>query len=114
MGPGFMPVAYGAPIALVGAMIGMGGERRQEGEEQPHKIDPRAWGCVLGSVLAFALVGARAGLAPATFVAMLFATLADRENSVRDAALLAAAMVVVATLVFSYDLGLQLPLFRWP
>lgn len=113
MGPGFMPFVYGALIVLVGATIGIAGERPQEGEGRSHRIDPRAWACILGSALAFAIVGAYGGLAPATFVTVFVATLADRENSVRDAALLAAAMVVVATLVFSYGLGLQLPLFRW-
>jgi len=124
MGAGFMPVVYGILIALVGLALVATSLRRkpaalvasptpERGSEIP-PIDWRAPACILGGVAAFVLVGGACGLAPATFVAVFIAALGDRDNSPRAAALLALALVAVATLVFSYGLGLEMPLVKWP
>ena len=113
MGPGYMPVVYGTLIALVGAAIVLTADRGAHREERITSIDVRAWLCILGGLVAFVVLGVYGGLVPATFVAVFIAAMGDQDNSIRDAAVLAAVMVVIATLVFSYGLGLQLPLFRW-
>jgi hypothetical protein len=122
MGAGFMPVVYGSLIALVGLALVAASFKRKLGAEvatagaagEIPPIDWRAPACILGGVAAFVLVGGACGLAPATFAAVFIAALGDRENSPRAAALLALALVAVATLVFSYGLGLEMPLVKWP
>jgi hypothetical protein len=112
MGPGFMPVVYGTLIGLVGlVLIATASRRTAEANTLPP--DARAAACILGGLIAFIVVGGSIGFAPATFVSVFIAALGDRSNSPRDAALVAGALVVVAAVVFSYGLGLQLPLFRW-
>ena len=49
----------------------------------------------------------------ATFAIVFISALGDRRNTVKSAFLLAAAMVVVCLIVFSWGLQLQFPLFRW-
>jgi hypothetical protein len=114
MGPGFFPVAVGAIIALMGALIATGarGEVREEGDEyQPPQW--RGWLCIVASVVAFVVLGKYGGLLPATFAVVFIAALGDRQNTLRHAALLAAAMSVVCVVVFWWALQLQLPLFHW-
>ncbi len=113
MGPGFMPVVYGLLIALIGVAIGLAAGPKDFGDETTNPVAWRGWLCILGGVVAFVVVGVYGGLAPATFAAVFLSALGDRSNSVRDAAMLAAAMVVLAVLLFSYGLKLQLPLFAW-
>ena len=71
----------------------------------------RGWLCILGGALAFVVLGQHGGLVPASFVSVFVAALGDRNNSVRDAALLAALMTLLGVVVFHYGLHLLLPLF---
>lgn len=112
MGPGFFPVAVGAIMALSGVGIALtsvavdaAGERR--------KSEWRGWACILLGIVAFILLGSHGGLVPATFATVFIAALGDRKNRLRDAFLLAVAMCVVAVVVFSWLLQVQLPLFQW-
>jgi hypothetical protein len=113
MGAGFMPVVYGALLALVGVAIGVTAEKGDFGDDKTHPTEWRGWLCILGGVLAFVLIGVYGGLAPATFAAVFISAMGDRGNTVRDAALLALGLVIAGTLIFSYGLNLQLPLFAW-
>lgn len=118
MGAGFMPVVYGALLALIGIALGIGArtgadaEEAQAGPATP-KMQWRAWLCILGGVTAFAVFGYYGGLVPATFAAVAISALGDKDNSLRDAVLLAGCLVLVAVVVFNYALRLQLPLFSW-
>ena len=58
-------------------------------------------------VLSFVLFGHYGGLAPATFASVFISAFGDRQNSVRDAALLSLLMVVAGYLIFSLGLHLQ-------
>lgn len=135
MGPGFFPFWLGLVLMVVGAILllqavltsritvarvatGRGPSVVPVGgattpTEPPLKAEWRGWLCILGGVAAFAGLGHYGGLVPATFAAVFISALGDRKNSIKDAFLLSLAMVVVAVLVFSWGLRLQLPLFTW-
>ena len=112
MGPGFFPTAIGAVMLLTGVSIFLAGLRRTGLETDRVKApDPRAWTLIPLSLLAFIVVGEQAGLLPATFSLVLVAAAADRRNGWRGALLLAAAMALVALVVFWWGLQVQFPLF---
>jgi hypothetical protein len=120
MGAGYFPVVLGVLLAAVGALLVLGGRAATPaGPPMPgavrhvEGVDWRAWLCILGGVAAFVGLGSHLGLIPATFAAVFVAALGDRGNSVRDAALLAALMVVAAAVIFGWALRLQLPLIGW-
>lgn len=113
MGPGFMPAVYGTLMAVAGIAIILAASVQPREVPDAAAPDVRAALCILGGLFAFVAAGASLGLAPATFLAVFIAALGDRGNSLRDAGLLAGALAIIATAVFSYGLGLQLPLFRW-
>ena len=125
MGSGFFPVVLGVLMLLVGVAL-LATARRASGgvadavpvaAEMAHLTGPvvqwRGWLCILGGVLSFAVLGAHGGLVPASFVSVFVAALGDRNNSVRDAALLATLMTILGVVVFHDGLHLLLPLFQW-
>ena len=112
MGPGFFPTLIGAVMLLTGVSIFLGGLRRTPlDEDRVQSPDLRAWTLIPLSLLAFIVVGGQAGLLPATFSLVLVAAAADRRNGWRGALLLAAAMALVALVVFWWGLQVQFPLF---
>jgi len=112
IGPGMFPAGIGVLLALVGAAITVSGFRiRNEHDEAA--IDWRGWGCIVAGMLAFAILGIFGGLVVAIFALVFISALGDRNNSVLQAATLAAAMVVVGIVVFWWALQLQMPLFTW-
>lgn len=123
MGSGFFPVVLGVLMALVGVALLATAPRAADAAtaepppETAHLAGPvvqwRGWGCILGGVLAFVVLGEHGGLVPASFAAVFIAALGDRGNSVRAAAALAALMTALGVLVFHYGLHLLLPLFAW-
>lgn len=114
MGPGYFPTALGIILALVGAaifaMAGVGAPPPQKKRLPP---EWKAWFCICASVVAFVVIGIYGGLVPATFAVVFISALADRQNTVKNAALLSAAMVVISVIVFWWALQLAFPLFRW-
>ena len=123
MGSGFYPVALGVLLTLIGVVLFATASRDPDAHlaaapaETAHLAGPvvqwRGWLCILGGVLSFVVLGQHGGLVPASFVSVFVAALGDRDNSVRDAALLAALMTLLGVIVFHYGLHLLLPLFQW-
>ena len=52
-------------------------------------------------------------LAPASFSVVLISALGDRQNTFKDAVILALAIVVVCILLFSLALKVEFPIFSW-
>jgi Tripartite tricarboxylate transporter TctB family len=75
--------------------------------------DLRGCVCIVLGILAFLLLGEYGGLLPATFAIVFISALGDRDNTLREALLLALAMMAIAVVVFWWALSLQLPLFQW-
>ncbi len=116
MGPGFYPTALGLILAGLGFLLllvpALGSAEERE-EETRAAVDPRGWGCIIGGIVAFLVLGNYGGMIPATFALVFIAALGDRGNSVLGAALLAAVMTIVAVVIFWYFLGVRFPLFTW-
>jgi hypothetical protein len=114
MGPGFFPVALGAILALIGLAILISARlSKPPADVKPLPPEWRGWGCIIFSIVAFAVLGKYGGLVPATFAIVFISALGERKNSVRSALILALAMVVVCVVVFWWGLQLQFPLFAW-
>jgi hypothetical protein len=115
MGPGFFPVALGVILTLVGAGIALtpGNRIATPGGIWGRLPEPRAWILILGSIAAFVVVGRYGGLLPATAAVVFISAFADRKNSLLNAVLLTAAMILICVVVFWWALKLQFPLFQW-
>jgi hypothetical protein len=124
MGAGFIPVVLGVLMVFIGLAIGITSTPASraaaatDGAASALAIkhaapEWRGWICILGGVVAFVIFGVYGGLVPATFASVFVAALGDRQNNVKQSALLAAALTVFCVIVFHYGLKLQLPLFQW-
>jgi hypothetical protein len=114
MGPGFFPVALGVILALVGLAIAISArfaEREEEGKVLPPEW--RGWICISLSIVAFVVLGKYGGLLPATFAIVFISALADRQNTLFSATILALAICVISIVVFWWALQMQFPLFGW-
>lgn len=116
MGPGMFPAILGALLVMLGLIIAKMAASPATAEEDAEEIPPpewRGWGCIMGGLLAFILVGKFGGLVPATFVLVFISAMGDRQHTWRTAALLAVGVTILGVAVFSWALQLQFPLFRW-
>lgn len=120
MGPGFFPTALGVLLALIGLMIAASA-RTDAGKPAGPVIPGHAAGipdmrggiCIVVAILAFLFLGHYCGLVPAAFAITFISALGDRNNTLKQSALISLAMVVVAAVVFSWALHMQMPLFSW-
>ena len=125
MGAGFIPVVLGTLMVLVAIAIAVtaapagqapaAGAHGGHGGPEGAATGPewRGWGCILAGVVAFVVFGQYGGLVPASFASVFIAALGDRNNTWKNAAMVATVMVAFGVLVFHFGLSLQLPLFRW-
>jgi hypothetical protein len=114
MGPGFFPVALGVILALAGLAIATSA-RFAEREVTKKALPPewRGWICICLSIVAFVVLGKYGGLVPATFAIVFISALADRQNTIKSAIVLALAIVATCIVVFWWALQMQFPLFGW-
>lgn len=114
MGPGYFPLALGVILTIAGAAIAAGGYRAQVEDAGAPTLRPqwKAWALICASIVAFVVFAEYAGLVPATFGIVFISALADRENTWKEATVLALALVIVCVVVFWWGLQVQLPLFR--
>lgn len=111
MGAGFMPVVYGTLMVVVGLLVAVTAKHGPDPKGKP--AEWRGWACILGGVFAFVLFGKYGGLVPAEFASVFISALGDRNNRVRDAAMIATAITVLGYLIFSLGLSLPLRPFAW-
>ena len=120
MGPGYVPLVLGGSLALLGmAVIGIGVLRwRASGEpltgEAHHGTVPwRAIALLTAAVFVFGAGVDPLGLVPALLVTTFLAGLADRDNSILAAAVIAVGLTAACVLIFVVLLQLRLPLIGW-
>jgi len=117
MGPGFFPVAVGALLALVGlAIVGAAWLERAPPVAEIwslRRAEWRGWFCIVGSMVAFIVLGRHAGFVPAASAAVFISALGDRDNTVKSAVLLTILMLAICVVVFWWALQMPIPLFRW-
>jgi hypothetical protein len=114
MGPGFFPVALGCILVLVGAAIAVTATLPHDPKDE-ESLPPewRGWICIVGSLIAFVVIGHYGGLIPATIAIVFIAALGDRDNSIWSALILSAVILAMCLLVFVWGLQIQFPLFTW-
>ncbi len=115
MGPGFFPGSVGVLLALTGIAIFATAKADSEHDQtkEAHRPEWRGWFLIALSILAFIVLGTWGGLVPATFAIVFISALADKDNTVKDAVLLAIGVEVVCIVVFWWLLQVQFPMFRW-
>ena len=110
MGPGYFPVLLGGLLAFLGVLVLVQGAVAAEGGP----IGPIPWRgivLILGSVLFFGFTVRRLGLVPSLFVTVFLAALSSTRTGLVTAVIMAAVLTVLCALIFSYALGLPVPLF---
>jgi putative tricarboxylic transport membrane protein len=110
MGPGFLPLALGALLGIVGTAIAANGLR--SGEPLPRWQHPRALLALVASFIAFALLIEPAGLVPSAFAAVAIASAAIPGRRVVETLCYAAALAAFAWALFV--VVLEMPLKVWP
>jgi hypothetical protein len=110
MGAGFLPLALGIALAVVGAAVLVAGLRDPEPLPSFRNLRPIA--ALAASFLAFAAIIDDWGLAAATVAAVLIASLATPIRRLWETALCAAGLAAFAIVLFVELLGL--PMKVWP
>ena len=115
MGPGMFPMILGVLLALLGllTLITSAASIEDEDEEDFGAPQWRGWGCIIGGIVAFIVLGKWGGLLPATFALVFISALGDRTHTPRSALILAAFVTLIGVVIFSWALSLQFPLLRW-
>jgi hypothetical protein len=108
MGPGYFPLLLAGALALLGAaIVGKGLLAAGDGALGP--VPWRAAALVTAALGFFGATVAGLGLGPALFVTAFVSALASRANGLLAAALLAAGLTALCLLIFSYGLGVPVP-----
>ena len=116
MGAGFVPVALGVLLLVIGVAMILTGKPAAEDPMGPHgpfRPEWRGWLCIVGSVFAFAVLARYGGMVPAGFVTIFVAAMGDREATLFNSALFAVGLDLLGVAVFHFGLNLQLSLFSW-
>ena len=115
MGPGFMPMALGVVLILLGIFMAGSAAVTPEGEAEDILPNPewRGWACILAGPVAFIVLGTVGGLIPATFGCVFVAAFGDREATLKSSFWLSVAISVFSVLVFHYLLQVPIPLMAW-
>ena len=109
MGPGYIPVALGGVLVLLGLLVIVEGFFAEGGE-----LGPTPWRAIvliLASIFFFGLMVRRLGLAPTLFIAAFIASFSSREMRLLPALAIALALTVFCILIFVKALGLPVQLF---
>ncbi|HVY57486.1 MAG TPA: tripartite tricarboxylate transporter TctB family protein [Xanthobacteraceae bacterium] len=116
MGPGFLPVALGILLILLGIMIAGPAVASPIDENErflPATLQWRGWGCIIAGPLLFIVLGEYGGLIPATFACVFVSALGDRTATLKSSFVLAAGVTFFGVLLFTYVLGVPFPILRW-
>ena len=109
MGPGFMPVALGVCLVLLGIALFAGELRIAPKTELGFPLRPVLW--VGGGILAWAMLIDVLGFFPASIVQLLFSSFALPQEGWRSVLILALGMTLAAYILFVTLLGVPVPAF---
>lgn len=116
-GPGFFPFGLSLIMITFGVGIILIDARRPANNKNEDEL-PVGWRArplvaLPLSILVFAVVVPRYGLWPATFLAVLVSTFADRDIGPAKAVIVALLMSTLCILIFRVGLGVQARAFIW-
>ena len=109
IGSGFFPVALGAGLIGLGALMAATSQPATAAAAAP---DWRGAAAITAAVALFIALADTAGLAPAIFACVFLAALGTRATTLPEAAVLAFGMTLFGVLLFSFGLKLQFPIIR--
>ena len=112
MGPGYFPTVLGGLMALLGAIIALGGVSAKAVELRVSRFDWQVIVLVLVAVLLFAMALPRLGVMVALALLVLVAAFASHEFRLRDTLISIVVLGLMAYGVFVKGLELQFPV--WP
>lgn len=110
MGPGYFPVALGVIVAVLGLFIAVPAFFRRG---EPIHVEWKTFGLVMASLVVFALTLKVLGLMVATLLAVIIASLADRETRWKGRLIIALGVAAITYLVFIVGLTMVLPVWPW-
>ena len=112
MGAGFFPMMLSGFLVAIGILMMLLETGKARDEPAAERPNWRAIALLPGAILLFALLIDRAGLVPATFLAVLLSTFADPKIGILRGAMVSFALTVFILIVFQYGLGIQARAFR--
>lgn len=113
MGPGFFPAMLGLLMCAFGVLISALSMRKTIHALEVPVLKWRSVLSIGGAILVFSLLLNRAGLVPATIALTYAAVAAERPYHWRRTTIFAASLALIAWLVFSVGLGMNIPAFSW-
>lgn len=111
MGPGYFPLIVGLILVALGLAIGLRAIQIGEPGERLQFAPARATLAILASPVVFGLVVRPLGLIPAIVLTTFVASMAGSRVKPVQSLLVAIVLTAVCVGVFSYTVGMTLPLF---
>jgi hypothetical protein len=111
MGPGLMPFALGWILAGLGGLIVFASFLDQA---VIPAFNVRPFFTVIAAILVFAVLARPFGMVLSTAAVVCFSALAEMRMSRLQFLGLLFGLPIATYLIFSYGLGVPLPLFNWP
>jgi len=112
MGPGYFPTVLGGIMAVLGLIIILGAFARSNPETKVGTIGFKEILLVVGAVATFAFLLAHVGMVLAIIAMTFVAASASHEFKVKETAINAIVISILAYLVFAKGLEVQMP--TWP
>jgi len=110
MGAGFFPVVLGIVLSILGLLIAIPAFMRCG---EPIRAEWKNLLFVTASILAFALTLKLIGLVLATMLSVFIALVPEKETRFQGSLLIAAGVALITYLIFSFGLGMVLPVWPW-
>lgn len=110
MGPGYFPLLLAGVMVVLGAAIVGKGLLARLPDDPPAPIPWRGILLLGGAIVFFGATIRGLGLVPVLFVTVFAAAMASRRNTALSALVLAGGMTAFCVLIFSYGLGVTIPL----
>lgn len=111
MGPGYFPLVLAVALGVLGAAILVKGVTTAAADTPLGPVPWRGAILILAGLVCFGATVRGLGLVPAVFAAAFLSGLASRSNSPLAALAIAAALTVLAVVIFHFGLGVSVPLF---
>lgn len=114
MGPGFFPTMLGWILAALGIVVTLMSFRKVEHALTPPPFELRPFLAVLLAVVTFAVLINRIGLILTTIILIVIAATANTKFRFSRALLLGGCVSILAWLIFTVGLQMNLPAFKFP